>query len=237
MALTIASVLNMYAFDQFNPGNELYVSAKSGLNLRTSPDVHGHSLKVLHLGEKVTVVERLDSLGSTSINWVKGGWIEVEHEGDVGYIFDGYVSTLKAPMEEWELCHLDLDLIDPLEQWSDHHHVAEYIDTVDGYYMTRVTHNYTNGNKLSQINTADIYKVELVLNDVRVMDAYHLLQNMIEDKSALKVFQDQSIFIKGKGTDEVERIKVKLDYPVHIRKQRDGSVKIAVHGQDYICGL
>ena len=219
------------------PGASMYVTAQSGLHLRTSPDVYATSLKVIDLGSEVTVVELADSLQAQTIDWVSGHWVLVEHDGDQGYIFDGFLSTLRVPSYEWEKCQLDLDMIYPLEQWADLNHLTMSTDTAEGSFMTRVTDRYEGGNKLIKVNSGDIYKIELYLQDVRIMDAYHLLQNMLDDKARLRTFHNQSIFIEENDSSELQRIKVKLDNPVDIRKLKDGTVKISIHSQEYPCQL
>jgi len=224
--------------EPFEVGSQLYVTAQSGLHLRTSPDIHARSIKVIYLGESVQVLDQPDSLTTfMKIDWVAGQWILVEHEGEEGYVFDGYLSPLTVPSYDWEMCQLDLDMIYPLEQWANANHMLTSIDTSESTHITRVTERYTNGLKLVKTNSGDIYKVELYLPGVRMMDAYHLLQTMLEDEPRIRTFQNESIFIEEAATDQLQRIKVKLDNPVDIRKLTDGTVKISIHSQEYPCQL
>ncbi len=240
---TLATLLMMFfiaetwAVEPHTPGSQLYVIAQSGLHLRTSPDVHANSVKVIDHGEQVLVLDQPDSLGSQRVDWVTGSWILVEHEGDEGYIFDGFLSMLNVPTYEWEKCQLDLDMIYPLEQWAEVNHFLARTDTSEGTFITKVTDRYTNGDKLVKINSGDIYKVEMYLKDIRIMDAYHLLQNMLDDKPRVRTFHNESIFIEANDSAELQRIKVKLDNPVDIRKLTDGTIKISIYSQEYPCQL
>jgi len=132
--------------EPFDAGTQLFVTAQSGLHLRTSPDVHARSVKVIYMGEQVEVLEQPDSMTTTQkIDWVAGQWILVEHDGDQGYIFDGYLSPLTVPTHDWEKCQVDLDMIYPLEQWANANHLLSSIDTSESTHITRVTEHYTNG--------------------------------------------------------------------------------------------
>jgi|GEM_PF-461876 len=224
--------------EPFDAGTQLFVTAQSGLHLRTSPDVHARSVKVIYMGEQVEVLEQPDSMTTTQkIDWVAGQWILVEHDGDQGYIFDGYLSPFTVPTHDWEKCQVDLDMIYPLEQWANANHLLSSIDTSESTHITRVTEHYTNGLKLVRTNSGDIYKVELYLPTARMMDAYHLLQTMLDDEPQLRTFQNESIFIEQADSDDLRRIKVKLDNPVDIRKLSNGTVKISIHSQEYPCQL
>jgi len=235
--LMLIFYIQSWAIDPQNIGSELYVTAQSGLHMRTTPDAYANSLKVIPLGDKVTVLSQADSIASQKINWVTGNWVLVEHEGDKGYIFDGYLSTLATPMYEWEMCQLDMDMIYPLEQWSEINHMTVSTDTVSSTHITKVTDTYMNGNKLVKINAGDIYKIELHLKDVRIMDAYHLLQNMLEDKTRVNLFKNESIFIEENFNSDLKRVKIKLDNPIDIRKLSNGDVKISIYSQEYPCTL
>lgn len=217
------------------PGTTLYVTAHSGLHLRNNPSSMSKSLKVINLGESVTVLEQIDSLTLQTIDWVSGKWLWIEHEGDKGYIFDGFLTPLNLPKYSWEKCQLDMDMIYPLEQWSETNHLLINTDTAQGTYITKVTESYENGNKLVKINSGEIYKIELHLYNARIMDAYHLLQAMLEDKTRIKLFQDESIFIKNH--EDLTRIKINLENPIDIRKLDNDAIKISIYSQEYPCHL
>lgn len=237
LALMTFFYLQMWATEPFSPGTELYVTAQSGLHLRALPDARANSIKVIALGEKVTILEETDSLSSQRFDWVDGNWVKILHEGEEGYIFDGYLSPLPTPTYLWERCQLDLDFIHPLEQWSEHNHFLDKTDTVEGNYNVKVIDRYTNGDLLKKVNAGNIYQVELILKDIRIMDAYHLLQSMVDNKPALETFKRQTVYIEEKDSSDLKRIKIKIDNPVDIRKLSDGRVRISIHSQEYPCQL
>ena len=235
--LMVTFYLQTSALEPHTPGSALYVTAQSGLHMRTSPDVMANSLKIVPHGEQVFVTEDTASIQSQKIDWVAGQWLLVEHDGDTGYIFDGFLSRLNVPTYEWEKCQLDMDLIYPLENWAEVNHFVDKTDTSVGTFITKVSELYTDGSKLVKINSGNIYKIELYLTDIRVMDAYHLLQSMLDGKPSIRTFQNQSVFIEAADSSELQRVKIKLDNPVDIRKLENGTVKISIHSQEYECTL
>jgi len=226
-----------WAVEPYDSGTSLYVTAYSGLHMRTAPDARANSVMVLSHGDRVEVLEQPDSLVAQKLDWVTGHWILVSHEGEEGYIFDGFLTPLNIPTNEWEKCQLDLDMIYPLEQWTEINHLLLKTDTVEGVYITRVTDYFEDGTKLVKTNSGDIYKIELHLKDVRMMDAYHLLQSMLDDRPRIRTFQNESIFIEEAHNTDLKRIKVKLDNPVDIRRVNEDTIKISIHSQEYPCQL
>lgn len=235
--LMVTFYLQTSALEPHTPGSSLYVTAQSGLHMRTNPDVLANSLKIVPHGEQVLVIADSSTIQSQKIDWVAGQWLLVEHEGDRGYIFDGFLSRLNVPTYEWEKCQLDMDLIYPLENWAEVNHFLDRTDTSAGTFITKVSDHYTDGSKLVKINSGNIYKIELYLSDIRVMDAYHLLQSMLDGKPSIRTFHNQSVFIEAPDSSELKKVKIKLDNPVEIRQLDNGVVKISIHSQEYPCTL
>ncbi len=220
----------------FTEGASVYVVAQSGLTLRELPDIKSRALEIINFGDVVTVLEQPDSITVTGkINWVEGRWIKVDYDGVQGYVFDGYLSDLPLPEYDFEICHMDLDLIYPLESWADRHLV---IDTTLIYESKekerRVTQYLTSDKKVLTFYENNTFTADLYISDIRIMDAYHLLYNMIDNKRLQKEFKDQSIFITD-ADGLLTTIKINIDQPVKIRKLKSGRIKISITGQNYQC--
>jgi hypothetical protein len=222
---------------RFIEGSQLYVVANSGLTLRVAPNMNSESLGVVEFGSKVEVLNQPDSVQYLEkLNWVEGKWIFVEYDGVTGYMFDGYLSDLPLPIYEFERCQLDLDLIYPLESWVEVNLGEGESDIVEAGALKKVTDRYMGGEKLVRSQKNDEYKLELYLNDIRIMDAYHLLQSMIDARLRLQIFNDESTFIENKD-GELHLVKVALDHPVELRKLKSGDIKITIRSTNYSCSL
>ncbi|MFT6333672.1 MAG: hypothetical protein ACI86M_001008 [Saprospiraceae bacterium] len=221
----------------FSEGAQLFVMANSGLTLRAQPNSQSESLGVVGFGFSVLVLTQPDSIDIyEKIEWVEGNWVYVEHEGVTGYMFDGYLSDLPLPTYDFEKCQLDMDLIYPLESWTEVNLGLEHTDTLNAGTLRKLTSFFEAGDKMIQTHKNDEYKVELYLKDIRVMDAYHLLLSMLDGKEAISTFKDMSTFIED-NNDELYKIMVDIDNPIWIRKLKNGDVKITVKTLNYLCGL
>ena len=226
------------AFGQVNLEKEnLYVYAPSGLNLRAEPHAHSKVLEVVDYGEKVELLSRTDSFPE-QMGWVSGHWVKVSYEGSEGYLFDGYLSDLVFPRYDFEFCMDDMDLIYPLESYMDFHFFPQL--EPDTSYSTpqqvSITQLFHDGFKMKRENKDGFYKLTVELPDIRVMDAYHLLQSMFATKAETISFTEKSIFIENPA-QEIVQVKVQLEHPVNIRLLKSGKVRISLYDNDDGCSL
>ncbi len=221
----------------FQEGEQLFVVAQSGLSLRAEPGSHQELITIIPYGEVVQILEPDSVLIKENINWITGHWIPVHHKGHIGYVFDGYLSPLTLPSYSFEKTQSDLDFIYPLESWvSVHLHAIGNQDTVMTDYYDQVTQQYESGDYMTRMNAGNLYKVKLNLKDVRIMDAYHLLKSMLNNKYEIDHFEKSTLFLADEG-NELYRIKIQLDSPVDIRYTRDGDVLLTITSQEYECDL
>ena len=221
----------------FEEGQQLFVVAQSGLSLRTGAGSHHELITIIPYGEIVQILAEDSIIVEDRIDWISGRWIAVHYDGDIGYVFDGFLSPLALPIHEFEKSQSGLDLIYPLESWvSVHLHPISKPDTVSTDYSDQITQVYESGDVLIQMNAGNLYKVKLELKDVRLMDAYHLLKSMLNDKYEIDHFEKTTLFLADDG-QELERIKINLDDPIDIRYTRDGQVIISITSREYECRL
>ncbi len=99
-----------FAADNYKVGDELYVWAKSGLNVRTGAGTNFEVLMKVDFGDKITVLEKTDKtyklaaitkVESSKINDTKplyfdGNWVKVKMgNGEEGYVIDQYFLKLR----------------------------------------------------------------------------------------------------------------------------------------------
>lgn len=178
-------------------GTKLFVWAKSGLSLRVEPFLSSSRIKILPYGAQITVIEVSD-YGEQEIEvikkssnknietnalFLKGNWIQVFHEKDTGYIFDGYCHKLPPPLmiekariyEQLEVwAEREFGIIDNIDHqivknqdWSNSTTVygkaimvSEYLSTWGG----ESTFQISDGNENLGILILDLYYGHSVIN-------------------------------------------------------------------------
>lgn len=81
---------------RYQKGSELYVYAKSGLTLRSKPDLAGKKISLAKHHARLKVIDDAPFTVPFSVKEdcgleVKGHWVMVSDEVNVGYAFDGYL--------------------------------------------------------------------------------------------------------------------------------------------------
>lgn len=217
----------LVANNPYSSGETLNVVANSGLKLRVSPELSGEVISIIPFGEAVEVLENNEETNTQVLNYVSGQWLLVNYDGQTGYVFDGYLSSLAIPMYEFEMIENNQGFMSSLESWTNFRYIstdkADTLQSKNG--MTKVIQNYHNGAKMTQVYNDSYYQLIIELDGIRVMDAYHLLQNMITSKTAKENFVEKSIFITS-DNGETERININLEEQTIIEKLPNGSVKI-----------
>lgn len=119
---------NLYSSDEYKVGDELFVWAKSGLNLRLEPSTKSTILISLPFGETVTIIAKsnktfnVTGVLKTDRDYhkenvdpiiFKGNWVQVKSSsGKIGFVIDQYLLSLKPKdLTEDNLFGLQLDLI------------------------------------------------------------------------------------------------------------------------------
>lgn len=90
---------------RYGVGDELFVLAEAGLNLRDSAYANATKVTKVPYGASVKVLA--DELGITPYSveefkgfTIDGHWVKVDYGGKVGFLFDGYLSKWAAPNKE-----------------------------------------------------------------------------------------------------------------------------------------
>lgn len=69
----------------------MYVTAKSGLRLRSEPSTTGTKVALIPPATRVEVLERSDTM--LSVDGIEAPWIRVRHQALEGWVFGGYLGT------------------------------------------------------------------------------------------------------------------------------------------------
>jgi len=226
--LLISSSLS-YGSNPLTEGQEVSVVANSGLSLRAAPSVFSEVLEVIPFGESVIILEdkELSERNTERIEWVDGKWSLVSFEGIEGYVFDGFLSPLAVPLKEFELVDESFDFSYAIRSWMDYHFTeVKAADTIISESdFARIIHYYDDNQRMIEKDQSNYYSVELTLDNVRIMDVYHLLLGMVPDKTNRQYVQKQSLFIEN-ADQELSEVKLQLDSPVKITKLKDGKIRL-----------
>jgi len=229
-------IISLARATNIEEGTLLNVSAESGLKMRTTPSLDGKLIQVIPFGQAVKVVNT-NTENNEQIEWVAGNWIEVEYDGISGYVFDGFLSTLDTPTYEFEHTVDDMDLIYPLMAWTENRYSdISAPDTIFSGTVTKLIQPMTKGTILKKYDDPYLFKIEVDLEDIRIMDAYQLLHSMFSKKYEKLTYKNNSIFIND-NEGRVNRIKVDIDNPVEIKKLKNGKVRITVKSYNDGCSL
>lgn len=210
-------------------GEVLTVVAHSGLSLRDKPGVHTETLLVIPFGHEVERLHMESAPIGDQLGYVPGQWIHVDYHGLKGYVFDGYVSTLGIA-EHNETAELHpLSLPEMLHDWAIYHLTPMYMmdstiscETEDPNHLYE---EFVNDQSIRVLMNDHMMKSILVLNDVRIMDAYHLVMSMCNSRAERTEFINKTVIIHNEYS-EISEIKVKIETPVRIKINEDGHVKI-----------
>ena len=229
IACSLMLCLNVQA-NHFEDGKEVYVTAPSGLNMRTSPDKDAQVLYYLQYGDRVHVVQYQSEDHPLRLDWIDGSWVKVSFEGVEGYVFDGYLSSLPVPKYDFELCKIDMDVVYPLESYFSHHFggATSYDTLINLENHKKVVEILSNGQRIVKTHKPGFYKLEIYMDHVRVTDLHNLIMGMFTEKSERAEYKSKSVFYED-HEGHVNKIKVGIDSPIEIKKLRSGQLKITAY--------
>ncbi|GLR16805.1 SH3 domain-containing protein [Portibacter lacus] len=205
---------------------ELKVMAKSGLKLRLSPNLDSPVLDVIQYGESVTQTDDfVPSLEKFNVNWVKGSWIKVNYNNQVGFIFDGFVSELSVPSEALEFASTINEISQAVYNYSFHKYPWIATDTLTDNEMALTTLSILGETELFVHDSEYMSKVEATIPNVRIMDVYHLVESMMDTRAARSALKESTMFFSD-ASGEVNKIKISGGQ-ITIKILDNGSVKLS----------
>jgi len=103
--------LNSLSINIYQKGDSLYVWAKNGLKLRDKPNLKSNITAIIPYGQSIIANENRNEITSNPLSItevkatesesknipefkIRGRWLNVNYQGKIGYVFDGYLSKL-----------------------------------------------------------------------------------------------------------------------------------------------
>ncbi len=95
VALLLVLSKQSFSIQSYTAGQTLNVLATSGMNLRDAPK--GTVLQKIPYGARIKTLQAKSTTNPETIEGIQGNWVKVEYNGAMGFVFDGFLSTLPAP--------------------------------------------------------------------------------------------------------------------------------------------
>lgn len=238
--------LIIFTADSFssNPLTEgekmMSVVAGSGLKMRTAPNLSAQTVKVIPFGDMVfTVIDTaMTETIEDRIEWMEGEWIKVEHMGDQGYVFNGFLTHLPVPQFDFELTYEDMDLVSPLESYVSYRFDKDGEPMIyDEETSIKMVTNYEGGHKKIEIEDEFMYQIKVTLSDTEIHEAYNLLKGMLLTGYEKTTYEQNAVFVENKY-GEINKIRINIDKPIVITQLPGNQVQIRVTNYSYgHCGL
>ena len=140
LVIAISFLFTQFGFSAttYQPGDSMFVWAKSGLKMRTTPSLQGDKILTIPYGTKVKIDSYQEELPEIKVRvveaqkiadmdyksfYLKGHWCRVVYLNTVGYIFDGYLSKmptfdLEPYLNEAKIKHT---VTQSFEEYADQH--------------------------------------------------------------------------------------------------------------------
>lgn len=238
--------LVLFTADSFstNPVTEeeklMSVVAGSGLKMRAAPKLSAQTIKIIPFGDMVfpVVDTSMTEAVEDRIEWMEGEWIKVEHMGDQGYVFNGFLTHLPVPQFDFELTYEDMDLVSPLESYISYRFDKDGEPAIyDNKDEIKMVTKYEGGHKKVEIEDAFMYQIKVTLNDTEIHEAYNLLKGMLLTGYEKTTYEQNAIFVENKY-GEIDKIRINIDMPIEIKQLPGNQVQIRVTNYSYgHCGL
>lgn len=224
LMLIIAATTFMGSSFPFVEGQVLNVVAPSGLKLRIAPQKDASTLRIIPPGDKVEVINASEITSIPDrISWMDGQWIYVEHRGVRGYVFDGFLSSLPMPNNDFEEIRSDFNITVPFECYVKNHLLDnEECDTlISNDSFTKLVYNDLKGIRLESTEEEFYYEVDVFIPEIRVSEIFNLFNNMAESRHEKKLLLENSIFIEG-DQGFIKEIRINAGANTSIKKEENG---------------
>jgi hypothetical protein len=213
----------------FTEGQQLFVVANAGLNLRETPDRASLTLTTIPYGELIQIINSEDEcIISQEIEWVGGSWAKVSYDGYIGYVFDGFLSPLAVPTSTAELMGGSANMFQLIDNWVDIHMLSiNAPDTLANEINTSITQLFEGGEKYEKQLFDNGFRMNLYFSDVRIMDVFHLIKGFYKEADMKEEIDLNSLFIKDKN-GSIRLIKIYHDQYCEIKKLSTGQIRLSI---------
>ncbi|MCB0756461.1 MAG: SH3 domain-containing protein [Flavobacteriales bacterium] len=192
--LTVGTTL---ATAQENP-KFMNVMAVNGLNMRSKPESDARIVTKVAFGKQVEILE--ETKVQLRLGWITDNWYKVNYRGREGFIYGGYLSELKPPME-FQANRLS-DLL-PLYTTQNYQAQGQPTETIEtdrrGDTLKHTLVKFDKGVELELEDAADSHTAMLIL-PATVQDAYVLLEALVK-LNGMKEQLDNLRFVQNTNGD------------------------------------
>jgi hypothetical protein len=217
---------NTFGYERF-AGNTFFVQALNGLKLRHEPTFNSQVITVLDYGEVVTYLGDTPESTPFKVGYATGKWVHVDVNGLEGYVFDGFISRLPLPEV---LPHTDY-LTSVLEQYAHTNFNLITADTIerssemDERFHVKYKFDFEGGVRLHYDAYWQSELMKLEFPDIRIMDAYHLV-NALLTVSDLKSIYGENLIFKINDEGQIYEISDRLRENIIIKSHLNNTVTI-----------
>lgn len=168
-----------FGYERF-AGTTLFVHALDGLKLRQEPSLKAPVITILDYGEPITLLGSTPEDTPFNVGYTTGKWVHVDVNGIVGYVFDGFTSTLPIPevlpntdylttlLERYVHYNFDLVSADTIERSSE----------MDDRFHVKFNYLFEDNVRFKYDAYWQSESATLEVPGIRIMDAYHLVKEL-----------------------------------------------------------
>lgn len=220
----------------FAEGQQLYIVANAGLNLRDLPNKNSMTLTTIPYGQLVTVMPfDHKCIIIQEIDYVRGSWVKVSYDGYTGFVFDGFLSPLATPKYHAETSEGNVSIFNLIDNWVDIHLLQiSSPDTISNEYENKIIFNFEGGEKFEKQILYNKYRTQLYLSGARIMDVYHLVKGFYTNLDIKEDIDINSTFIKNNEGD-LHQIKIDLDQKCELKKMSNGQIRLTISESNTGC--
>ena len=228
----LALFTSQFTFAQnYAVGDGLVVAANSGLRLRIHPNKTAPTIKVLEYNDPVIVqsMNDFDEEYADRIQWFDGYWVKVKSGLVSGWVFDGYLTTMKLPTHEDQLC-IDCDnIVAPLQQYINDNYPSECGEdlAVASEDVTQYTTLHGGGIESAITKGEGWFRAEYTFDGQRISEVLNLVRSMLVGKTAQSKFESSLVFHQDRH-GYLEKIEIKyFNFPVIIEETPEGFILLS----------
>lgn len=243
---------SLFGAENYSSGDELYVWAVSGLNMRTQANPKAEKILNIPYTAKVQVTDNnpfahpfqytmaRSKTYNGLVTWgVEGHWVEVKYQGSIGYVFDAYLSkypTINPKTDEHPYFNLDLFKEYGNEHWGGFDQETKTTTKDFGRNAVDPDKGMSSSYKLSFKNGAYYEDVEesfsgyvsIFIKDITMEEAYLIFNTLTGFEHKQKLNGDSENI--GVGIKLIKSKKDELNFSgegmssINIRKVEGGVI-------------
>ena len=192
LLIALATVIATTGMAQNNP-KFMNVMAVNGLNMRSKPEAYARIVTKVAYGKRVEIIEQTKV--KLQLGWITDNWYKVKYRGREGFIYGGYLSELKAPLDIQAERMSDLLLLYATQSFEPDGKPIETIETNRrGDTLKHTLVKFENGVELELEVDGDSHTAMLIIQ-ASVQDTYVLLEALL-NQNGMKDQLDNLRFVQ-----------------------------------------